>query len=88
MSHSDLHEFLAHLIKATNMRPLNNEHMPDDCGFLSVNLYARSVFGEDALANVSVEQMHDKVVGFVRIRSKTQGIAISIGDKISQSLKK
>jgi coatomer subunit beta len=86
---SDLHEFLTHLIKSTNMRPLNShEHMPDDCGFLSVNLYARSVFGEDALANVSVEQMGEKIVGFVRIRSKTQGIAISIGDKISQSLKK
>ena len=80
---------MTHLIKSTNMRPLtNHEQMPDDCGFLSVNLYARSVFGEDALANVSVEQIGEKVVGFVRIRSKTQGIAISIGDKVSQSMKK
>ena len=26
------------------------------CGFLAANLYAKSIFGEDALANVSVEK--------------------------------
>lgn len=40
--------------------------------------------GEDALANVSIEKQVDgKIGGFIRIRSKTQGIALSLGDKIT-----
>lgn len=55
-----------------------------DCGFLSANLYAKSVFGEDALVNVSIEKQSDeKLSGYIRIRSKTQGIALSLGDKIT-----
>jgi len=55
-----------------------------DCGFIAANLYAKSVFGEDALVNVSIEkQPDDKLSGFIRIRSKTQGIALSLGDKIT-----
>lgn len=53
-----------------------------DCGFLAANLYAKSVFGEDALVNLSVEKQADgKLAGYIRIRSKTQGIALSLGDK-------
>ena len=52
--------------------------------FLAANLYARSMFAEDALMNVSVEkQKSGKVSGYIRIRSKTQGIALSLGDKIT-----
>ena len=54
--------------------------------FLAANLYARSVFGEDALVNVSVEKKEDgdgKIGGYIRIRSKTQGIALSLGDRIT-----
>lgn len=55
-----------------------------ECGFLASNLYAKSVFGEDALVNVSVEKQSDgKLNGYIRIRSKTQGIALSLGDKIT-----
>lgn len=55
-----------------------------ECGFLAANLYAKSVFGEDALVNVSVEKQADaKLSGYIRIRSKTQGIALSLGDKIT-----
>jgi coatomer subunit beta len=40
--------------------------------------------GEDALANLSIEKQPDgKVQGFIRIRSKAQGIALSLGDKIN-----
>ncbi len=49
---------------------------------MAANLYARSVFGEDALVNLSVEKQADgKLAGYIRIRSKTQGIALSLGDK-------
>jgi hypothetical protein len=53
---------------------------------LAANLYAKSVFGEDALVKVSVEKKEDsdgKLSGYVRIRSKTQGIALSLGDRIT-----
>jgi len=77
--------YLNEVLRATNMNCLTPEcALSGNCAFLAANLYARSIFGEDALANVSVE--HDpatgKVTGFVRIRSKTQGIALSLGDKI------
>ena len=40
--------------------------------------------GEDALANLSIERTEaGTITGHVRIRSKTQGIALSLGDKIT-----
>ena len=52
--------------------------------FVAVNLYAKSIFGEDALANVSIEKSDSgQLVGSVRIRSRTQGIALSLGDKVN-----
>ena len=59
-----------------------------DANFLAANLYARSMFGEDALLNVSVEKHKSgKIGGYLRIRSKTQGIALSLGDKITAKQK-
>jgi len=43
--------------------------------------------GEDALANICIEKTSGKIVGHLRIRSKTQGIALSLGDKITLSQK-
>ncbi|XP_010483206.1 PREDICTED: coatomer subunit beta-1 [Camelina sativa] len=81
----DEKEFLDHIIKSTNMKCLTpTSVLEGDCGFLSANLYAKSVFGEDALVNVSIEKQSDeKLSGYIRIRSKTQGIALSLGDKIT-----
>ncbi|KAG6547730.1 hypothetical protein Mapa_010543 [Marchantia paleacea] len=78
-------EFLEHIVASTNMKCLTPPSALDgDCGFLAANLYAKSVFGEDALVNVSVEKQPDgKLSGYIRIRSKTQGIALSLGDKIT-----
>jgi hypothetical protein len=40
--------------------------------------------GEDALANLSVERTEaGKITGHVGIRSKTQGTALSLGDRIT-----
>jgi len=56
----------------------------DSSSFVAVNLYAKSIFGEDALANISIEKLGDgKLTGSVRIRSRTQGIALSLGDRIT-----
>ncbi|KAF2211519.1 hypothetical protein CERZMDRAFT_43298 [Cercospora zeae-maydis SCOH1-5] len=77
-----LREFLQRLMKVTNMSCLTPEaSLEGECQFLSANLYARSVFGEDALANLSVEKEGDNgpVTGFMRIRSRSQGLALSLG---------
>ncbi|VAH76302.1 unnamed protein product [Triticum turgidum subsp. durum] len=81
----DEKEFLNHVIKSTNMKCLTPPSALDgECGFLAANLYAKSVFGEDALVNISIEKQVDgKLSGYIRIRSKTQGIALSLGDKIT-----
>ena len=52
--------------------------------FVALNMYAKSIFGEDALANVSLERSESgHLAGSIRIRARTQGIALSLGDKIS-----
>jgi len=82
----DLVEFLDHIVGSTNMRCLTPHNSSEKGSFLAANLYARSVFGEDALVNVSVEKKDDndgKLAGYIRIRSKTQGIALSLGDRIT-----
>jgi coatomer subunit beta len=44
--------------------------------------------GEDALANICLEQQGSGIIsGHIRIRSKTQGIALSLGDKITLTQK-
>jgi len=87
---TDLHEYLQHIMKSTNMGCLTPDAaISGECDYLSANLCARSVFGEDALANVSLEKSAEGTIsGHVRIRSKTQGIALSLGDKITQAQKK
>ncbi|KAI9775652.1 MAG: coatomer subunit beta [Geoglossum umbratile] len=77
-----LRDFLTKLMACTNMSCLTPEaSLKGDCQFLSANLYARSVFGEDALANLSIEKEGEDgpVTGFVRIRSRSQGLALSLG---------
>ena len=73
---TDVKDFLQHVIKSTNMRCLTPPSaLEGDSGFLAANLYAKSIFGEDALVNVSVEKKEDadgKLTGYIRIRSKTQ----------------
>ncbi|KAM8721394.1 hypothetical protein ACLKA7_007290 [Drosophila subpalustris] len=91
-SFTDLHEYLKHLLKSTNMKCLTPEKaLSGQCGFMAANMYAKSIFGENALANLSIEKPVDdpdsKVTGHIRIRAKSQGMALSLGDKISSSQK-
>ncbi|XP_043473678.1 coatomer subunit beta isoform X2 [Leptopilina heterotoma] len=89
---SDLRDYLAHLLKSTNMRCLTPEKaLSGQCGFMAANMYAKSIFGEDALANLSIEKPLNRpdapVVGHIRIRAKSQGMALSLGDKINSTQK-
>mmetsp|Transcript_9797 Transcript_9797/g.24867 ORF Transcript_9797/g.24867 Transcript_9797/m.24867 type:complete len:981 (-) Transcript_9797:768-3710(-) len=83
----DLGDFLEHIVRTTNMTCLTpRSALGGESSFLAANLYAKSIFGEDALVNVSVEKKDDadgKLSGYIRIRSKTQGIALSLGDRIT-----
>jgi hypothetical protein len=51
--------------------------------YLADNIELMSSLGEDALANLSVEKTATGLMGHVRIRAKTQGIALSLGDRIT-----
>jgi coatomer subunit beta len=92
---TDLRDFLAHIITNTNMTcltPLGDNYSAlIGSNFLAANLYAKSVFSEDALVNLSVERKEEgeaKLCGYIRIRSKTQGIALSLGDRITTVLRR
>lgn len=80
-----LREFLDFILEVSHLgclTPLNA--LNGDCEFLSANLCAKSTFGEDALANISIEKTAAGTIeGFIRIRSKTQGIALSLGTQIT-----
>jgi len=82
---TELQPFLNHVVSSTNMNCLTPIDSSEKGSFLAANLYARSVFGEDALVNLSVEKKENdgKLAGYIRIRSKTQGIALSLGDRIT-----
>ncbi|ANB12107.1 Sec26p [Sugiyamaella lignohabitans] len=99
VTYPSLRGFLAYLLKNTNMTCLTtgalsdetdaDGNYKDECQFLSANLHARSSFGEDALANLSIEKdASGKVTGHVRIRSKGQGLALSLGDRVAELQRK
>ncbi|KAJ8490034.1 hypothetical protein ONZ45_g13354 [Pleurotus djamor] len=84
---SEPRAYLQHVMNVTNMSCLTPDGaLSGECDFLSANMYARSLFGEDALANLSIERTENgTITGHVRIRSKTQGIALSLAQKDSKS---
>ncbi|KAK4306509.1 hypothetical protein Pmani_021654 [Petrolisthes manimaculis] len=84
-----LKEYLDYLCRSTNMRCLTPEKALGGSGdYMAANLYAHSIFGEDALANLSIEKPLDSpgapVTGHIRIRAKSQGMAISLGDRVNK----
>ncbi|KAL5961870.1 Coatomer subunit beta, partial [Taenia solium] len=87
---TDLRAYLDHVTKITNFKCLTPpEALRGECNYLCATLYARSIFGEHVLGNLCLEKPADgaPVSGHVRIRAKTQGMAVTMGDKISTSQK-
>ncbi|KAH7727282.1 coatomer subunit beta-2 [Aphelenchoides avenae] len=90
---TDLREYLKHISAQTNMKLLTADAaLEGECGFLAANFCAHSIFGEDALANVSVEKSDpldpaSNIIGHIRIRAKSQGMALSLGDKVNAAQK-
>merc|ERR1712066_577369 len=93
---ADIREYLDHICAETNMNAITAERaLGGDCGFLTANLYCKSLFGEAALANLSIEltegisdEKPKVLTGHIRIRAKSQGMALSLGDKIGAAQKK
>ncbi|CUM49220.1 unnamed protein product [Debaryomyces tyrocola] len=85
-----LKDYLEEMMKGTNMNCLTpGAIIGEECQFLSANLYSRSSFGEDALANLCIEKQSDgPIIGHVRIRSKGQGLALSLGDRVASISRK
>ena len=81
----DVNDFLEHIVESTNMNCLTPTFaLGGECNFLAEDTLCIKICGEDALVNVSVEKRPGgKLIGYIRIRSKTQGIALSLGDKIT-----
>lgn len=82
----DLREYLKCFTDTARMTCLSNENeIINNYGFLSANLYARSIFGEDALVNLSaVKEENGYIKGSVRIRSQVQGIAVGLGSLVEK----
>jgi hypothetical protein len=53
--------------------------------FLTTNLYSKSFFGEEVLANVNVELEGGHVTGFIRLRTDTQAMALAFA-RLIQSI--
>lgn len=78
-----LNAYLDKFTKCTNMKNLTAGALIGDCQFLSANFHTKSTFGESVLANMSIEQLEDgSIKGEVRVRSSSQGLALSLGDII------
>lgn len=74
---TELKGYLDYICKHTNMKCLTPVRALEGFGdYMAANLYARSIFGEDALANLSIEKplnsTEQAVVGHIRIRAKSQ----------------
>jgi coatomer subunit beta len=65
----------------------SKENIP---AFLACNLYAKSIFDEEILANLCLEinQNSKQITGHLRLRSKTQGLAVAFGDKLNTLIQK
>ena len=83
----DLKKYIDQVVSGSNMKCLTTIEGMEHAGFLTANLYGKSSFGEDALANVSIEERNGTIVGFVRIRAEKEGVAMSLGEKIAKSQK-
>lgn len=77
--------FIDLISKHTNLKLVGNaDKLVQSSQFVAINMYAKSIFGEDALANLSLEKGEcGELAGTIRIRSRTQGIALSLGDKVN-----
>lgn len=90
----DLKEYIEHFAKSLNIKLMTVITEADQkAGFLVANFYTRSKFAEDCLINLSIEKTADlppsgsseqptvRICGLIRLRAKTEGMALCVGEK-------
>lgn len=76
-------EFLAKYMKYLETLP-ELAPMMNEASFFAVNLFCRTLHEELALANLSVTRQSDGLyTGCFKIRSRTQGVALSLGERVT-----
>ena len=81
-----LRDYVEYFAKALNVKLLTSITEQDEqSGFLVCNLYTKSKFEEDCLVNMSIERVAGpdggRITGLIRVRAKTEGMALCIGEK-------
>ncbi|CAG9315869.1 unnamed protein product [Blepharisma stoltei] len=80
---TNLLDYIQKLSKISNVNILTPENaMLCSEHFLVCNMYGQSRFAEDALMNVSIERKDNGIIGSIRVRAKTQGMAKCIGERV------
>ena len=79
-----LENFINKLCRYAKLQPVQAADF--SLPFVTVNLYSKSYFGEEVLANINVEHSDGIATGFLRIRTDSQSLAISFS-RLIQGLK-
>lgn len=92
----DLREFVDHFSTSLNvslMTKLEDSDNQPSNSFMVANFYTKSKFEEDCLLNLSIEKVNlassggsqlksdVKISGLIRLRAKTEGMALCVGEK-------
>ena len=92
---TDLREFVDYFSKSLNvslMTKLEESDNQSSNSFMVANFYTKSKFEEDCLLNMSIERLNltpntggksndVKITGLIRLRAKTEGMALCVGEK-------
>ena len=91
---TDLREFVDYFSKSLNvslMTKLEESDNHSSNSFMVANFYTKSKFEEDCLLNMSIEKVNlakntseVKISGLIRLRAKTEGMALCVGEKCKQ----
>ena len=86
---SQLGQVMEAILQGSHLQCLTPAYGISETGdYLAANMYAVTLFGEEILANICLERSTEGVTGHLRLRSKTQGIAIALGDRITEIVTK
>jgi len=92
----DLKEYVEHFASSLHIKLMTKITEADQqAGFLVANFYTKSKFLEDCLINMSIEKTSEvpstpgeppmvKISGLIRLRAKTEGMALCVGEKCKQ----
>jgi len=90
---TDLKQYVEHFAESMNIKLMTSITEADQkAGFLVANFYTKSKFQEDCLINMSIEKTADlasapgeppcvRIAGLIRLRAKTEGMALCVGEK-------